>query len=56
MKGPINFVFIVIWFAIGLAMIGTLKDCTAKMGKEAAIVHKRGGISYKWWNTKLVGK
>lgn len=53
MIGPIRFVFTIIWFAIGLAMVGTLKDCTASMGKEAAIAHKRGGISYSWWNRKL---
>lgn len=55
MIGPIRFVFAVIWFAIGLSIAGTLKDCTATMGKEAAIAHKRGGISYGWWNRQLVG-
>lgn len=53
MIGPIRFVFVVIWFAIGLSIVGTLKDCTAMMGKEAAIAHKRGGISYGWWNRQL---
>ena len=37
MLGPIRFVFVIIWFAIGLGIAGTLKDCTAIMGKEAAI-------------------
>lgn len=55
MLGPIRFVFVIIWFAIGLGIAGTLKDCTAIMGKEAAIAHKRGGISYGWWNRQLVG-
>jgi hypothetical protein len=43
------------WFAIGLAIAGTLKDCTGMMGREAAIAHKRGGLSYRWWNRQLVG-
>ena len=55
MRGPIQFVFVVIWFAIGLAMVGTLKDCTGSMAKEAATATKRGGISYGWWNRQLVG-
>ncbi len=54
MMGPIRFVFAVIWFAIGLGVAGTLKDCTATMGKEAAIANKRGGISYGWWNRSLL--
>lgn len=47
MIGPIRFVFVIIWFAIGLGIVGSLKDCTAMMGKEAAIATKRGGISWK---------
>ncbi len=54
MLGPIRFAFTVIWFAIGLGVVGTLKDCTASMGREAAIAHKHGGISYSWWNRQLV--
>lgn len=54
MSGPFRFVFTLIWFAIGLGMIGTLKDCTSAMGKEAAIAHQQGGISYGWWNRQLL--
>lgn len=53
MVGPIKFVFTIIWFAIGLGMIGSLKECTSIMGKEAAIATKRGGTSYGEWNRKL---
>jgi hypothetical protein len=53
MAGPIKFVFTIIWFAIGLGMIGSLKECTAIMGKEAAIATKNGGISYGKWNRTL---
>lgn len=53
MTGPIKFVFTVIWFAVGLGMIGSLKECTAIMGKEAAIATKHGGISYGKWNREL---
>lgn len=56
MLGPIRFVFVVIWFAIGLGIVGTLKDCTAIMGKKAAEAHKHGGISYVWWNHQLVDR
>ena len=53
MFGPIRFVFTIIWFAIGLSIVGTLKDCTASMGKEAVKVHQHGGISFKKWNDRL---
>lgn len=46
MLGPFRFIFTIIWFAIGLGIAGTLKDRTAIMGREAAIAHQRGGISY----------
>jgi len=55
MRGPFHFIFTIIWFAIGLGVAGTLKDCTATMGKEAANAHRLGGISYSWWNRQLVG-
>jgi hypothetical protein len=54
MIGPIRFIFVVIWFAIGLGIAGTLKDCTAIMANKAAIAHQHGGISYGWWNRRLV--
>jgi hypothetical protein len=53
MTGPIRFVFTVIWFAIGLAMVGTLKDCTATMMGHAAKAQKQT-ISYGWWNRQLM--
>lgn len=53
MVSPIKFVFTIIWFAIGLGMVGSLKECTAIMGKEAAIATKQGGISYGKWNRIL---
>lgn len=56
MIGPIRFVFTIIWFAIGLSMVGTLKDCTNAMGKEAVKAHQHGGISYRKWNRQLLGK
>ena len=54
MLGPIRFVFVIIWFAIGLGIAGTLKDCTANMASEAATANKNGGISYKSWNGKIL--
>ena len=55
MRGPIGFVFTVIWFAIGLAMVGTLKDCTMAMAGKAAMA-QRQSISYGRWNRQLVGE
>lgn len=54
MIGPFRFIFAIIWFAIGLGIIGTLKDCTANMANEAAIANRRGGISYGEWNRTLL--
>ncbi|NJM09529.1 MAG: hypothetical protein HC883_01115 [Bdellovibrionaceae bacterium] len=56
MIGPVRFVFSVMWFAIGLATLGTLKDCTMVMAGNAVEAHQHGGISYGWWNRQLVGK
>ncbi len=55
MRGPIGFVFTVIWFAIGLATVGTLKDCTMVMAGKAAKAQQQS-ISYGKWNRELVGK
>lgn len=55
MIGPIRFVFTVLWFAIGLAMVGTLKDCTATMMGRAAHAQRHEVISCQWWNKQLVG-
>ena len=56
MSGPIRFVFTIIWIAIGLSTIGTLKDCTSMMGKEAVKAHQQHGMSLTWWNNQLNGK
>ncbi len=55
MTGPFRFVFTIIWFAIGLAMVGTLKDCTATMAGEAVKAQGQA-ISHGWWNRQLIGK
>ena len=54
MSGPVRFVFSIIWFAIGLNMIGTLQECTASMGHEAAKAQQRDTISYGKWNRELL--
>ncbi len=56
MIGPVRLVFAVLWFAIGLATLGTLKECTMVMAGMAVEAHQTGGISYGWWNRQLVGK
>lgn len=56
MSGPFRLVFTIIWFAIGLATVGTLKDCTMVMAGKAVHAHQSELISYSWWNRQLVGK
>lgn len=53
MLGPIRFVFMILWFAIGLAMIGSLKDLTMIMAGEAAKAHNSGGLSFRKFNEML---
>ncbi|MGE4131421.1 MAG: hypothetical protein AB7F86_07265 [Bdellovibrionales bacterium] len=55
MIGPVRFVFSVMWFAIGLATLGTLKDCTLTMAGMAAKSQQSDVISLGQWNRKLVG-
>jgi len=56
MSGPFRFVFTIIWFGIGLATVGTLKDCTMVMAGKATHAHQSEMISYGWWNRQLVEK
>lgn len=53
MRGPINFVYTVIWFAIGLATLGTLKDCTRVM-MGYAIEANQNQMSLGAWNRELL--
>lgn len=54
MSGPIRFVFSIIWFAIGLSMVGTLQECTASVGHAAASAQKQNPISFGLWNRALL--
>lgn len=56
MNGIVRFIFVIIWFAIGLAMAGTLVDATRVMGHAAVKAHQHGGISYGKWNRELVNQ
>lgn len=53
MIGPIRFVFMILWFAIGLAVIGSLKDLTLIMASKAAKAHYQGGLSFRKFNEML---
>lgn len=54
MGGPVRFVVSVLWFAIALGTLGTLRDCTrAMMGH--AVVANRHQLFLKDWNRKLFG-
>lgn len=55
MRGPINFVFTVLWIAIGLATIGTLKQCTLVMAGYA-VESQSQQLSLVNWNKKLNDK
>ena len=55
MKGPISFVFTVLWFAIGLATLGTLKECTMLMIGHT-IEAQQNQLSLVHWNNKLMPK
>lgn len=53
MKGPISFVFTILWIGIGLATFGTLKDCTGTMiGLAADSSQKQMALGS--WNRRLV--
>ncbi len=52
MKGPINFVFTIIWIAIGLSIVGTLQDCARTMVGRAVEAHDQQ-LSLGNWNRKL---
>lgn len=55
MMGVINFMRSLLYVAILLGAAGTLVEATGCIGREAAITHKHGGISFKWLNNQLVG-
>lgn len=53
MKGPVNFVFAIIWFAIGLSTLGLLKDCTMVMAGHAVQSQRHEVLSLGNWNRKI---
>jgi len=53
MSGIIRFIFAIIWFAIGLSMAGSLKNCTKIIAAEAISAHQNQGISFGKWNRRL---
>lgn len=55
MKGPINFVSTILWFGIGFATVGTLKDCTRTMA-GMALEASMNQMSLSKWNQQLLKK
>lgn len=53
MIGPVRFAFSVMWFAIGLATLGTLKDCMLVMAGMAAKSQQTEMLSLGKWNRQL---
>lgn len=55
MMGVVQFIRSLLYVAIILGAAGTLVEATGVVGREAAIAHQRGGVSFKWLNQQLVG-
>ncbi len=55
MSGPVRFVISILWFAIALSTLGTLKDCTRVMAGHA-VEAGRNQMSFGDWNRKLIGE
>ena len=56
MIGVVQFIRGIFLLAIALGIAGTLVEATGCVGREAAIAHQHGGVSFKWLNQQLVGK
>jgi len=55
MMGIVQFIRSLLYVAILLGAAGSLVEATGCVGREAAIAHQHGGISFKWLNNQLVG-
>lgn len=55
MRGPIKFVFAVLWIGIGLSIAGTLRDCIRTMAGMASEAPK-SQMKLGDWNRKLFDK
>lgn len=53
MIGVVQFVRSIFILAIALGCAGTLVEATGCVGREAALAHQRGGISFRWLNNQL---
>ena len=53
--GVVQFIRSIFLLAIALGVAGTLVEATGCVGREAAIAHQHGGVSFKWLNQQLVG-
>lgn len=51
--GPVRFVISILWFAIALSAIGTIKDCSRIMAGYAVEANQQQ-LSLKKWNQKLI--
>lgn len=56
MVGPIRFVFSVLWLAIALNILGTLRSCTSSLGSMAAHSQQEQVLELGKWNRVLNGK
>ena len=56
MVGPVRFVFTILWIAIGLSSLGTLKACTNALVHKAASSQQGKAISLGEWNRRLNGE
>jgi hypothetical protein len=55
MSNIVRFVGVLIWFAIGLSMVGTLRQCTAVLAGKAS-KSRQEDFSFGHWSRKLIGQ
>lgn len=52
----VQFIRSLVFVALMLGAAGTLVEANGCVGREAALAHKHGGMSFRWLNRQLVGK
>ena len=53
MLGPVRFVFTVLWIAIALHTLGSLRACTKYLGTKAGYSQQHETLELGKWNREL---
>ncbi len=56
MAGPVRFVIMVLWIAIALDTLGTLRGCTRTFADKAAHSQQQENLELGQWNRLLNAK